>query len=348
MAQTEVKLLMHSSYTPERKYKNKAHYVMGFVLVIFLVCIAFWISNIFFPSKSNKQDELEEHSKQLIDSLRSRNISLGVAVAKKICTDIPKLLPPKYMTELFENNGIQLGFINEKYNKWDFIYWYNAIYFFNIAKALTEHDKVKNDYSTLKILFDAVHNRIEPILMPSNCIPWPYNAWNIKKGLCDRQAWLLSELAYQLGYETQIVYLIKPKTLISQHTICEIRKGDRVWTADPFTGILLANISISDVRDSEKLKKKMWPDKPALRLAVNESIFFTPSYPQAYAPRNQLLYVKLKYIFKEYFPRFGEPPIMRQKKYLMLTGNKKDKFRYKFWFYPFRLLRIEMRMSSNQ
>jgi len=163
----------------------------------------------------------------------------------------------------------------------------------------------------------------------------------------DRQAWLFSELAYQLGFETQIVYLRNPKTKVSPHTICEIRKDGKVWTVDPFTGTILKNTSVSDISDSIELKKKMWPSRPDWQTAANDPVFYTPSYPQAYASRNQILYNKLKPVLGDYCPRFGEPPLERQKKYLILVKNLKNNDIYNFWFFPFRLLHFEMVASEN-
>jgi len=63
--------------------------------------------------------------------------------------------------------------------------------------------------------------QVEKGAAPKGSILWPYTIWQSKKGKCDQQSWVLCELAYQLGYETQIVYLRDPNTLISPHTICE-------------------------------------------------------------------------------------------------------------------------------
>jgi hypothetical protein len=330
-----------------RKFNKKARCLMGFFILVLLFGIFSWLFEYELFYCSTDQEKLQEHSIQWLEDVISGQVVSGLSTAKIICKNVPKSAEPQCIIELFKNNGISPDFINADYNKWDFLYWRNVLFFFSLAKSLTEGVENKdNDSERIRILFNAVHKCINPAGLPEDCIPWPTAVWQLKKGACDRQAWLFSELAYQLGFETQIVYLRNHKTKISPHTICEVRKAAKVWTADPFTGILLNDISVLDLSKNLDLKKRIWPDRSDWHTAIENPVFYTPSYPQAYAPRNQILYQQVKAKIAEYCPRFGESPLKRQKKYLELAGKQKSKPIYKLWFFPFRLMHAELVLAQ--
>ena len=106
------------------------------------------------------------------------------------------------------------------------------------------------------ILFNTVTKNIEPKEKKKGLIPWPTGIWRRKYGVCDRQSWLLAEILYQAGFETQIVYLINKETGESPHTICEIKKKDKkgnisITTADPFTKALLEKTSVRELNQEQ-------------------------------------------------------------------------------------------------
>ena len=328
------------SNTHKKKLYKKACYMTGLIFVSIIILLVYSFL------KDIRQNDVQESSIPWLKAVTYGKADSALKLANLICPNIPSRKQPQQIIDLFEKQGISRKFINAKYNKWDFIYWENALFFFSLAKSLTSNINNKNDDKIINVLFNAVHSRIKPVAIPKQYIPWACTAWKIKKGLCDKQSWTLAELAYQLGFETQIVYLNDLKTKNSPHTICEIRKGNKVWTADPLSGIILKDISVSQLSNNPNLKEKIWPKNPNWQTAINTPTFYTPAHPQAYAPRNQQLYTKLKSALKEYCPRFGEAPSERQRKYLVLTGKTKNKFTYKFWFFPFRLLHASMVLSQ--
>ena len=266
-------------------------------------------------------------------------------MADNICSDIPSPSIHPSISGLCRNSGIQPEFINGKFNQWDFQYWKYATFFNELARSITCN--VDNEDAGINEIFTTVRKQIEPIEPPKGNILWPYNIWHLKKGVCDRQAWVLCELVYQLGYETQIVYLRNPKTLESPHTICELRKGGKVWLADPFSDNLLSNTSVADLAANPELIIATWPNEENWQQAVKKSAYWLPSYPQDYCPRNQILHSKLAPILVDNCPRFGESPTHRLKKYLSLTSEKDRCFPYDFWFYPFRLLQAEIKRAGT-
>ena len=256
-----------------------------------------------------------------------------------------------------EKENIKKDFFKAPFNQWDFKLWYDACFFKRIAdqeKSIINKQKVTDKNNALfGILFRTVVNRIKPIEKKYALIPWPSEVWIRKFGVCDRQSWLLSELAYQAGFDVQIVYLINPESGISPHTICEVLIQDDNGNvtrsvADPFSKVLLKGKSVSDLAVDKELMKKIWPENKIEHKewwkALPNSIFWTPSYPQDYCSKNQMLYRKLSAKLGSACPRFGEDPNRRMLRYKKLTNGNKG-FKMGLWHYPFRLLKRELEVN---
>jgi hypothetical protein len=142
-----------------------------------------------------------------------RTIELATSVTGNVSNNN---LVPQYI-ELCKKNGINPIFLATEFNQFDFQYWQRATYFKELAnKIITESSKD----TPLVALFNAVHKRIAAVSASKDEVLWPYKTWALKKGSATHQAWVLCKLAYQSGYETQIVYLMNPKTGVSLHKIC--------------------------------------------------------------------------------------------------------------------------------
>lgn len=223
--------------------------------------------------------------------------------------------------------------------------WQHALFLHNLADRIVR--EAGDECPPVRALFAAVYERVGPVAAPKATIPWPATVWQVKQGLCDRQAWLLSELAYQHGYETMIVYLQDPETLVSPHTICEIRRGEQVWVADPYSGILLPDVSVADLATDPELAASTWPDREDWQQAIRKPACWLPAFPQDYCWRNRVLRRHLAPILGQRCPRFGRSPEERLKEFLARTGTRQDDIPYRYWFYPFRLLRSHM-LSTRQ
>lgn len=296
------------------------------------------------PSKPKQQNEKLMVTKWY-KAVEIGDANTAIKLATKICGKIPNYTSLPGYINLCKDSKINPKYLKLNFNIYDFQYWEHSLFFKNLSQRII--NKSKNNQHPISALFSAVHDRIKPIKPPKGTVLWPYTIWKLKKGVCDRQAWGLCELAYQLGYETQIVYLRNPKTLISPHTICEIRKENEKWVADPLSGKLLSNISIVDISTNPKLATSTWPKRTGWQEAIKNPIYFLPAYPQDYCQRNQLLQHKIQTVLKEKCPRFGQSPIDRLHKYISLTSEKDQAFNYQFWFYPFRLLYSQIRKLAQ-
>lgn len=251
---------------------------------------------------------------------------------------------PAYVRALFEENGVDPAFLNAPFNQWDARYWEDALFFHRLADRIRA---TSGGDGLVAAAFDLVVDRLGTSDPADRSILWPRTIWRAGQGLCDRQAWVLSELLYQLGFETQIVYLRDPETGTSPHTICEIRSDTRVWVADPFAEKLMPDTSVADLMRCAELPAQLWPEQPDWQAAVQRPFFFLPVYPQAYCVRNQELYRRLKGALGQELPRFGIPPAERMMEYLRRVPEADRHLEFGFWPYPVRLLRADMQSRQR-
>lgn len=220
---------------------------------------------------------------------------------------------------LFKQEGFHPDFLTTNEHGTDHWLYRDARFFHELAQTTPD----------VPSMFDLVRQRIASHEGKQLEARFPYNIWQRGYGVCDRQSWVLCEIAYQKGYETQIVYLMNPETGESPHTICELRRKNEVWFADPLGGVLLGQ-SVESVVEDDSLLRKFWSEKPEWLEGIKHCRFWIPSYPQDYCAR-------IKYQ-KE--PRLGEDPFLRGERYLDIGGTLK--FPISYWFYPLRVLVYEL------
>jgi hypothetical protein len=300
-----------------------------------------------FHSNFSYAEGIKVLSEKWLSAIETNRMDTAISIARHLVPITSETNVPERHIKIAQREGIKATFFKSPFNFWDFQLWRHSYFFRQLSEKITN-----NDPNNIEALFDAVRKRIESNEGKSQRAPWPYWIWQRGFGVCDRQAWVLCELAYQQGWETQIVYLRDPKTKVSPHTICELRRsGTEVWFADPHANILFKNTSISAVVSNNKILYSMWDKHPELREAVKDSVFWTPSYPQDYCPRNQELQKVLKQHLGDRCPKFGVPPGERLESYkglIQKTIFDKPRFPMQLWFYPFRLLREDIIRYINQ
>ncbi len=329
----------------------KANKLFILCLLLIVSLLALYYKNNISVSNQQSQVELTEKlTMALLESVRTGEMNKAIKIASIIYESTPnyklsqKNIPHPIYVKLCKRSKVNPKYLTNDFNILDFQYWRDSLFFYDLARKITVDKNSDND--KIQALFDEVSNKIKPTALPKGHILWPTVIWDLKKGLCDRQAWVLCELAYQLGFETQIVYLREPKTLISPHTICEIRKGQKTWIVDPFAGELLEEVSVSDFKKDSKLAISTWSNKK-WGDAISNAGLLLPAYPQDYCHRNQVLSsVVARYTMNKSF-RFGENPKDRLEKYLELTDDEGKKYPYQFWDYPFRLLKDQITIINS-
>ena len=277
-------------------------------------------------------------SEQWLSSVTGNDLDTAISLARKLVPEtVPGSIPQQHL-KLAEHEGIKGPFFTAPFNFWDFELWRYACFFHHISRDITNDDP-----NNIKALFQTVVKKVKPDEKGFKDIPWPYVIWQRGYGVCDRQAWVFCELAYQMGWETQVVYLWDNTTKTSPHTIAEIRKGQDVYFVDVYRQVLFKR-PLAEVADDDALLRKIWKLETLWR-GIKTPLFWTPSYPQDYCPRNQKLHAVLKESLKNRCPRFGAPPNKRLSAYRELgqkTVFDKPRFKMQLWFYPFRLLRSDI------
>lgn len=90
------------------------------------------------------------------------------------------------------------------------------------------------------------------------------------------------------------------------------------------------------------LAQSLWPGNRRFQRGITAARLWTPSYPQDYARRNQLLSERLAACLGSASPRFGEDPIHR-----MNAEAEAEGLPVGLWHYPVRLLAWEMYVDPH-
>ena len=247
--------------------------------------------------------------------------------------------------QIFKDHEINSKFLSVRFNKWDFDLWKQSLFFHLMARQIIGNEDSED--KQLELLLKAVDRKIKKTETEKVILYTPYIIWQKGYGLCDKLSWVFCELAYQAGFETQIIYILdNPKTLSSIHVFCEIRKAHRTWIVDPLVDRILNDTSLIDLIKNKTLQDELWPQNTSYKKNIINCAMQTVSYPQDYCARNQFLYQKLNGLLENGCPRFGEDPISRQKNYIDLmkkfTPSSNVELQLMLWPVPIKVLARDM------
>jgi hypothetical protein len=273
------------------------------------------------------QEEEKAALNYLFQLVETNQVEKALALLNEIIdpSEIPDV--NREYVEQFKTSGVSESFLrSEKFTKFDFFYLKQVLLFSNLTRSAKAANKSKSDL--IEELYHLVRKKINGDVEKDNSA-FPMQIWQREYGVCDRQSWVLCELAYQAGADVYVVYLRDPITSVSHHTICEVVYDGNSYIVDPLYGKFLKNKSLNTISNSEV--KEIWKDYPILHNEFSKSTVWVPSMPNDYAPRMQSLGILSREILKENSPRFGEDPLAR----LIKKSFKKD---LKLWNYPLRIL----------
>lgn len=246
--------------------------------------------------------------------------------------------PPAEYVAAFASAWTDPAFLTASFNHWDFQSWSHARFFSRLAADIADGAADPD-----AALFAAVAARLRPPDPPNPGALWPYRIWQTGRGFCDRQAWVLAELAYQRGSDAKIVYLYDPGTDVSPHTIVQLRTNGRATAADPFSERALYGASVAELAANATLAQSLWPGNRRFQRAITAARLWVPSYPQDYARRNQSLSGRLSSCLGVTSPRFGEDPLHR----LAAIPAETEALPLGLWHYPIRILAWEMYFTPS-
>ena len=231
-----------------------------------------------------------------------------------------------YYKDLFTQEGIKDSVITRKeFNDLDFFFWVQAQFFKSLSNELVANSTGKN---LIEVLYEVVSKQVLQKGDVQDLGVYPIHIWNRKFGACDRQSWVVCELAYQNGARTSIIYLIDPITKESPHTICEVYFKGEHYIIDVLNQKFLQNTKFTDLTQ-DKIKE-IWKENPNIHDAFKNAVRLVPSMPIDYSERNQRLNARLGKLIK-----FAEPPQNRYHFWKQLYPSQD----IRFWEYPIRILK---------
>ena len=249
----------------------------------------------------------------------------------------------KCYAHVLADGGVSSEFLGAGFNLWDYQLWEDAAFFQALAQALSA--KSKTPEARLRDLLDAVVAKVEVAPAADASMPRARKIWESGRGGSGGCAWVMAELAYQLGFEAQVLLLFDKGG--PERALCELRLGSDVWLAAPAAKLLLPGKTLTAKRDWAPCLAKLFPLDAKRRDAVAGVAYFTSSPAQDYCPRNQLLRGVLSRELQARCPRFGEDPLGRQKLFLKAIDAKPEggltAFKLWLWPVPPRALAAEMR-----
>jgi hypothetical protein len=226
--------------------------------------------------------------------------------------------------------GVKKEFLERKnFDKVDLYYLKQSLLFYKLSKDVS--NKLQSEDNLMKKLYELVRKRIKGEFEGKDYSTFPMQIWNRGFGVCDRQSWVLCELAYQAGANVYVIYFRDPKTAVSHHTICEVKYKGRNYIIDPLYGHFIEDRKFSELADQEV--EEIWKDYPNLHDDHKKATTWVPIMGHDYTVRMQELGKLFKETLGDESPRFGEDPLTRAK-----SRGFSEKEDFQYWDYPLRLL----------
>ncbi|PLX20056.1 MAG: hypothetical protein C0601_00255 [Candidatus Muiribacterium halophilum] len=304
-----------------------------------LLFIVIFLTSFFLLSCNKESDNALKWKQAVIN----KNKIEAIKYAELVIKDKKLELPEKVYFNHFIRNGISEKYLFLKdFNGYDFDYWHSALTFNNIAKEISEKVDPKE-------LVEYVKNKVIQKKNKKSRFLWPENILKDGEGLCDRSVWVLCELAFQKGYNTRVIYLYKPGSDSSFHTICELTKENRSFVVDTVNDRYVESV-FEDLNNNKEKLNSLWPKSQIYHHCIDGAVSFVPVFPQAYLPKNKLLHETLLHVLKDECPVFGISPLERLNFYEQYLKEKKIKndIPILFWHYPIKLLSAEIENFSNK
>lgn len=237
--------------------------------------------------------------------------------------------------KLLKSFGVSKNYIDRKFfTELDAFFLTQSLMFKEIANDLQKNDEF------IRSVYEQVRSKVKGTFKEKDQSAFPIHIWQRGYGVCDRQSWVLAEIAYQGGADSYIIYFIDNETGLSQHTISEIDYNDETYIVDPLYGKFLKGKKFSDL--SSKDIEEIWSDHPELFGDHEKAIIYSPIMAQDYTARFSVLGNLLKEVLGEQAPRVGENPTERASR-----REKRPGERFQYWDYPARLL-LSMKIYQSE
>jgi hypothetical protein len=312
--------------------KNKKINIPAIILCTVIISV-FAVSYIrenfqkLFPSvkfESGNKDTL-----RWIEAISENNQAKAIAYATRICGGCEmKKLPDSDYLKVVADLKISTLILNAPFSRYDFLRWKDA---FRIRQFIAGIADEKAD--VLEGIFAALMSRIE-YRQTTGASPQALTMAEIIDrgyGNTHEMARVLSECAYQAGYDVQTVSLFDDSGNLV-HVVCEIRGKGKSMLADVRFRKLWENTTFAKFAENQSGVSKLWPEN--LVRAMKNHIYGIPAEFQDYKVYNQALAENLKRGGIRDVPIFGADPRKRIEAYLKYFAPGEN-VNATYWRYPF-------------
>ncbi len=267
------------------------------------------------------------------DAVRKGNLKKALLLAEKIAGSRDTAVPESDYMKLVLGYEMSTLILTSGFCKYDFYRWKDCCIIEDIlGKELSGKHNPEEIFAFIKEKIEyrqPVDGKIPPIMMADIISRGFGSAPDIAR--------TASEFLFQAGYDTAVVTrLTASNDLID--ILCEIRKGNEVWTADPRSGLMIKGLSI--VQTISGIGNPFSPDNAKYSAGV-KLLYCIPAEYQDYRILNQNLAASITKIMEKANPGFGKDPHARIERYLDYFPGRKVDGQITYWRYPFYILRAQ-------
>jgi hypothetical protein len=278
---------------------------------------------------SGKVEAVNKDAFKWMEAVKGNNQTKAILYALRICGGCEmKILPDSDYLKVVSDLRISTLLLNAPFSRYDFLRWKDA---FSIKEFTGGATEGKPD--DIEAVFSALMNNVEYRQTPEGSPQALTMVEIIERGYGNTHETVrvLSECAYQMGYDVQTVTLFDDSGNIV-HVVCEIRGKGKSMVADVRFRKFWKNMTFAKLAENPADVSGLWPENTVK--AMKNHVYGIPSEFQDYKMYNQELSENLKGAGSGDIPVFGSDPKKRIEAYLKYFSSGEN-FIVTYWRYPF-------------
>jgi hypothetical protein len=223
------------------------------------------------------------------ENVKKGHLRKSLEFAEKIISPhkLPEIPEYGYLAAL-RMTGFNSRALTAPFNKMDFLYWRELFEIKAILNGIS-----KKEAPEIEKIFEYTTEKIKPAKKNLDIMPFSVTEiFRQGKGARDSRLRFLCALSAQAEYSPAVILLLK-KTGRPFHAFCELRKNDEIYFADPQYGVLLKNVTMSELMRNPLKYFPEWPVAFA-KAVKRKKVYCLPVEFPAMRKRNSLLAMALK------------------------------------------------------
>ena len=286
----------------------------------------------------HSQENIAANIKKWEDAVqKGREKDALLYAASIVADDIPDLPDIDYIRFL-SGRGLGTLLLTAPFGHFDYIRWQNAYKMRKIVESYSGKPDIELLNSVIKKRSPEATDKSMSLrgmfYRDSAAAPSvsPGDLWNRGYTSLNEFFRLFSAVAYQKGYEPQIIAFYD-EAQEPLYVICELRKKGKSFIADPISGRVWENSSVDALAADPAPVKEIWPE--AVTASLNRRLYRLPAEVMDFRLYNQRLRKKIIEAGFHNMPIFGEDPRTRIENYIQKYTKKVEKSRFSYWNFPF-------------